>query len=445
MRKLFEEFLPTSLETWTDQIVKDLKGKELSILDFHDTIEELDYRAFYHADNTPIASLQPGDFPATRGSKTTTNDWANGAWIRVENAVEANKQALHFLMTGADLLCFEAASDAIDWSKVLEGIELPYIKAQFHVTSTDTAAEILAIAGEAKNQISFCFDALDTTQYPSIAHLMVAHQTPSVAVNGFKVQQCGATTWQEIAFCLSAGHEALVQFMQNGMDIDQAAAMIHFHVGVGANYFNEIAKFRALRMLWSKVIAAYHPNHACSHNCQITAIVGHTNKSLKDPYTNLLRQTTEAMSAANGADAIVVLPYDFHSKEGSSDLAQRMALNISLILKEESYLGHVIDPTGGSYSVEQLTRKIAEKSWAYFQKIEGNGGISQPAASKLFTGDVNEKRHLRELAVSEGKQTFIGINKFLDPNPKDLAWIQPEGYLGMDVFLADLIVKTDLV
>lgn len=445
MRKLFEKFQPASLDEWTNQIVKELKGKEIESLDFNDPIEEIDFRAFYHADNSKISALNPGDFPATRGSKTTNNDWNNGALIDVKDENNANKRALELLSNGADLLYFVQKTENVDWSKVLHGVELQYIKAQFQVSTTADLVHILEIAGEARNQIAFCFNALQSETIVEISPFLRASQIPSFVVNGFGVQQSGATSWQEIAFCLSTGHEALLQLINHGYSCDEAAVMIHFHIGIGANYFNEIAKFRALRMLWSKIIDAYKPEHACSYNCQITAIVGHTNKSLKDPYTNLLRQTTEVMSAANGADSIIVLPYDLYSSEGASEIAQRMALNISLILKEESYLGHVIDPTAGSYSIEQLTEKIGRKAWALFQKIDGAGGIRSEEAQTSLIAEITAKREMREDAIASGKQTLIGINKFPDPNSKDAEWAVPPTYLGMRPFLAELIVKTDFV
>lgn len=445
MRKLFEKFQPSSLEEWTNQIVKELKGKELESLDFNDPIEEIDFRAFYHADNSPVSALNPGDFPATRGSKTTNNDWNNGALIDVKEEGTANKRALELLSSGADLLYFVQKTDKIDWTKVLEGVELQYIKAQFQVDTPADLVHILEIASEAKNHIAFCFNALHSEKIVEISPFVRASQIPTFLVNGFGVQQSGATSWQEIVFCLSAGHEALLQLMNHGYSCDEAAVMVHFHVGIGANYFNEIAKFRALRMLWSKIIDAYKPEHDCSYNCQMTAIVGHTNKSLKDPYTNLLRQTTEVMSATNGADSIIVLPYDLYSSAGTSEIAQRMALNISLILKEESYLNHVIDPTAGSYSVEQLTDKIGRKAWELFQQMDGSGGIREEKTQAAFIEAISLKREMREEAITSGKQTLIGINKFPDPNAKDAEWIVPPSYLGMQPFVAEFIVKTDLV
>lgn len=444
MGNLFNEFEPVSLAEWTEKIVADLKGKELSVLDFKDPVEEIDFRAFYHEENQKPNELTPGSFPATRGSRTQNNDWHNGALIHVNNEKEANKEALKALMRGADLLYFTTERPT-DWSLILEGVQLEYIKAQFQIQSTSEAEVLMKIAGNAKSNISFCFDALEVGNHEDLIALQSNEQIATFVVNGFGVQQCGANSSQEVAFCLATGHEALIKIMATGKTIDEAAAMIHFHLGVGSQYFNEIAKFRALRMLWSKIIDAYQPKHECSYNCQITSIVGHTNKSLKDPYTNLLRQTTETMSATNGSDSIIVLPYDLLSANGPSELARRMALNMSLILKEESYLHHVIDPAGGSYSIEHLTDEVSKKAWTLFQEMEGAGGISEKSVLDSFKSKVAEKRALRERLVSEGKRTLIGINKFEDPKAKTDVWTKTPGYLGMEVFIAELTQKETTV
>ena len=185
--------------------------------------------------------------------------------------------------------------------------------------------------------------------------------------------------------------------MDRGLTIDEAAACLHFNVGVGSNYFYEIAKIRAIRILWSKIIETYGVSHACSYNTRITGIVGFTNKSLKDPYTNLLRQTTEAMSLAfAGVHAICVLPYDQASEKGATSLSTRMAVNIPLILQEESYLDKVIDPLSGSYTIEYLTNEIAEKAWNSFQEIENEGGIGAENAQNSLKTTISEKAQLRK-------------------------------------------------
>lgn len=445
MNNLFQEFPSVNLQDWKEKITKDLKGKELSELDFNDPIEEIDFRAFYHKEERTVANLTPGSFPATRGSRTIDNNWQNGALISISDEVVANKKALSLLMMGADMLYFDGGETKRNWRKVLKGIQLEFIRTQFNVASVSETEEILAIAGTAKNRISFCFDATSTSTNAALLSTMKDTQTATYLVNGFAVQRCGANTWQEIAFCLSTGHETLLKLMAAGFSIDEASAQVHFHVGIGANYFNEIGKLRALRQLWSKVVDAYNPEHNCSYNCQITAVIGHTNKSLRDPYTNLLRQTTETMSAAASADAIIVLPYDLYSADENSELSERMALNISTLLKEESYFHHVVDATGGSYSIEQLTEKIGTKAWDYFQEMDAAGGILNENVQATLRNAISHTKAIRTEQYQCGKATLIGVNKHPDPNEKEGNWTQIPGYLGMTVFSADQIEKTTTV
>ena len=137
--------------------------------------------------------------------------------------------------------------------------------------------------------------------------------------------------------------------MKQGLSIDQAAACVHFYFGISNNYFVESTKFKVFKALWTQIVSAYKPKNYCSNNVMITAVTGFVNKSLKDPYTNLLRQTTEAMSAINGGiDHLIILPYDLNSTNGSTDLSERMALNLSLI-KRRKLLDSVISPTNGAY------------------------------------------------------------------------------------------------
>jgi len=448
MSNFFKAFEKSSLTEWKDQIIKDLKGKEHSVLEFNDPIEELNYKAYYHQDEIKSSNELPGNYPFKRGLKTSENNWLNGTFILIDDEASANSEALECLMKGADLLVFKTEKTNCDWDKVLSNVKFEYTKVQFDVPTASDYKAIKKIVAQHINNISFNFDLFSSDNgidlFNEVSEQTRESQHPVFLVNGFGVQQLGATTWQEIAFSLNVGHEYLLKLMSAGYSIDEASALVHFHIGVGNNYFYEIAKFRALRQLWSKIIEEYNPEHKCTYNCNITAVIGHTNKSLRDPYTNLLRQTTETMSATNGADAILVLPYDLYSTKGSSDIAKRMAINISLILKEESYLDKVIDPSGGSYSVEQLTNLIAEKAWISFQSIEANGGLFETSAIETFKDGIKTKRSERIEAFQSGKITGIGMNKYPDPGEKPADWQNRKSYLGIDPIMFDMESKNSL-
>lgn len=444
MNSFFKEFNLIGKDEWMQKIHADLKGQDPQLLERNDEIEEIHYSSVYHISDRTQHEV-PGSFPFTRGLKTNLNDWKNTAYIRVEDEEIANKQILHYLMTGADSLWITAGKETINWQTVVRDVQLEHIHTQFSLNSLEEVLSVRQLSAHATTNVDFNVDFLtqsDASIQAFAAHFK-DHQQRFALVNGFGVQQSGATTWQEIAFCLNVGHDYLIQLMDAGLTIDEASACIGFHVGIGSNYFYEVAKIRTLRSLWAKIIGAYNPEHTCSYNCSITAIIGHTNKSLNDPHTNLLRQTTEVMSALNaGVEHIVTLPHDLYSSKGVDSISARMAINIPLILKEESYLDKVIDPIGGSYALEKLTEIIGRKAWETFQTLEQKGGLFDATTLSTFKGEVEMKRQLREKAFLAGETVFIGINKFSNPDPVDSHWTALPKYLGMTPLNFEYTTKT---
>lgn len=430
-------FPPSTLEDWIVQLKKDLKGEGFDKLLRKDEVEEINYPTYHHAESNQIIAQSPGEFPYTRGPKTTKNDWSNGHLIRVESVKSANQKALDLLMKGCDLLIFDIQNcSSNDWKSLFQEIQFEFIKVQLLIENKEQFESLQAyFGGVFPSTLRFNYDFIemkDEELFLSMLEYSKKRQLSFCYVNGFSIQQCGATSWQEIAFCISTGHEYLVKLMQNGLTIDQAVACIHFSIGIGSNYFLEIAKIRAVKQVWASIIKEYSPLHANVYNCSISAQIGFMNKSLIDPHTNLLRQTTETMSASTGGvDSIIVHPYDSISENGTSTLAERMALNISLILKEESYFDGVIDPLGGSYAIEDLTQKIGMKSWELFQRLEEKGGIFSADTIEFFKNAVEQKAELRRHEIIENKKTLIGINKYRNNAPETNNFKHVPDYLGM--------------
>jgi methylmalonyl-CoA mutase len=447
MIHLRKEFPTSSLEEWKVQLQKELKSADLSVLMRHDELEELEYASFQHADSLRVAPEIPSSFPFTRGVRMDRNDWFNGQHIIVHDEKRANKQALDILMKGCDFLSLDfSACNHVDFPTLFEGIEFEYIQVQF-IVSTIKIYE--ALRNYFKNdfppttRFSIDFLTKDPSLFDFFSRECKGHQYPFAHVNGFEVQQCGATTYQELAFCLSTGHAYLERLMAAGFSVDQAAKSIHFSVGIGGNYFYELAKLRALRKCWAQVVNAYNPVDSHSAACLITAHIGWMNKSLRDPHTNLLRQTTEAMSAISASvDSLIIHPYDAQSEKGTSRLAERMALNISLILREESYFAEVIDPLGGSYAVELLTELIGKNGWHFFQELEKRNGLFTPEAQHFFTQRVKEKARLRIQRVCSGEQPLIGVNKFLTHLPDSNGFLPQNTYLGMEKIVFEQSILT---
>lgn len=444
MRDFFSEFNPVSKEQWIAKIQSELSGQDLSLLEQFDPIEELHFSSYYHVSDQKTHE-NPGGFPYTRGLKTKSNHAINTAFVLLEDEIEGNAKILHVLMTGADGIWITTNRSNLNWSAVLKDIQFDYISAQFSVSSIEDCLAIKEITGEIPS-VQFNFDFVESNplaELKTISDSLKVHQQRFALVNGFGIQQVGGTSWQEIAFCLNAGHEYLLALMSNGFSIDEASACIGFHIGIGSNYLNEIAKIRAMRSLWSKIIHAYSPAHACSHTCAMTAIVGCMNKSLLDPHTNLLRQTTEVLSAmCGGVDQLVVLPHDLYSDRGMSSISQRMAINIPLVLREESYLDKVIDPLGGSYSLEQLTTKIGKKAWETFQSLEKSGGLFEVSTRGNFRNEIITKRAQRERAFLDGTISLIGINTYSNPEKIEANWQELPSYFGIDALNYERISKT---
>lgn len=444
MTKFFDAFSASTKAEWETQFLADLKGQELNVLQMQDEVEEITFSAYYHREDRP----NPEKTPLGKRDFSDSNSWNNGCLIEIDDEKKANQLALDRLNSGVNLLVFKSLKENPNWKMVLENIQLEFIESHFLLRSLkeyQTLKNVCPLPTSAYLSIDFFDDQLSWSDFEEIAKDFHTVQKPFCLVNGFALQQCGANSWQEITYALSAGHEYLVRLMKSGMTIDEAAACVHFNLGIGSRFVIEIAKFRAFRQAWGQIVSAYQPAHTCSLNSHITAIVGHLNKSLKDPYSNLLRQTTEAMSAIiGGTNGMIVLPYDLYG-QNPSELAARMAINISSIVQEESYLDKVNDPLGGSYSQENLTAIIGEKAWMFFQKLEKSGGISTNEAQETLRNEVLNKRALRIERLHHQKDTLIGINKYLDPNEHEDQWHVLPIYLGIQYLALETALKTEQV
>jgi methylmalonyl-CoA mutase len=441
---LKESFGSVSFEQWIDRLKKDLKSEDLHELNKFDEIENFGFTSYSHEKS--LETDTTSSEITTSDSKTQTNNWKNAVFIDVNDEKEANSKALEVLMKGADALHFSIQKSNINWEMLLEKIGLEYIFTEFTLYSTEQFAQLHAQIGStyARN-IAVNFDLVNNqttrNELKNIISTLNGNYYPILLVDGYSLQQCGANITEELAFCLATGNEYLISLIDAGLTIDQAVSCIHFKMGVGAHYFQEIAKFKSFKNLWQAVVREYHPNESSSYDCMISAQIGTLNKSLEDPYTNLLRQTTEVMSASiAGVHRIAVLPYDITSENGVSQLSERMALNISLILKEESYFDQVIDPINGSYSVEQLSATINEKAWALFGEIDEKRGVLYEEALQIVRNNVLATAQKRVNRAGEKKDTLIGINKFTIPAEIAVSYKKSNNYLG----LPQLILEREL-
>lgn len=417
MNDLFSSFQASSKEEWIAILKKELKGESIDTLNKINRVEEITFPSYFHSEDQKTAFSDPGLAPYTRGIQPKNNDWTIATSFRISDVKETNKEIIAALMAGTDHLVLEAMnSETIDFAVLLNEVGLSFIHTTFKAKSIEQLTQFLAFVKEAPSLIEYA----DNDELLRSVNSDQNSTSKLFHVDASSVQQAGGTSWQELSIALAEGHELLVKQLDLGVDCDTAAARIHFTFGIGSKYFFELAKIRAFRTCWAQIVSAYSPQHTCSLAATITARSGFLNTSLKDPYTNLLRQTTEAMSVVlGGIQHLNIQPYDWYSTNPNTTFTRRMATNISLLLKEESYLQVVLDPAGGSYALDSLTDTIAERAWSSFQWIERNGSISNPEVRKSLTAEIQEKAALRISEILDKTEKRIGINIF--PNPEQIA------------------------
>lgn len=432
MRTLFDAFPRSSKQQWIELLTKELKGADFaSALHKQDVIEGITYPSYFHLEDAAKTIQVPGKFPYTRGNSMTDNDWFIGTYVAVKDAKTANTQALKYLNAGTNALIFDLRGvQACNISVLFDEIGLEYIRTYIFPDSTAQMEEIRQwLEGKPGVFVAFYNNPLEqgNLQLPATS----AHK--SFHIDAYPVQQAGANASQELAFALALGKAYIDEQIRQGSTADDALASVHFTLGVGSNYLVEISKFRAFRTAWAQIARSYKPEHGCNETACVTARTGFMNKSLKDPYTNLLRQTTEAMSAVlGGADHLWVQPYNALSNEGITGFSQRMATNISLLLKEESYLDKVIDAAGGSYAIEHFTATLAGKAMELFRELDNRGGILNPGASQWFNEQVQDTARIRVAQIRDKQRILIGVNKFPNPDAQTAHWADTDTtYFGL--------------
>ena len=222
----------------------------------------------------------------------------------------------------------------------------------------------------------------------------------------------GANLVQELAFVLNTAVAYLDHFTNEGIDAGNIARKIEFSVAVGSSYFMEIAKLRALKMLFSRIIQTYGEKDFSATDVRVHAISASRSKTIREPYTNIVRNTAEAMAAIlGGCHSLTLLPFD-QAYENSGALGQRISRNISLLLREEAHFEKVNDPVSGSYYIAQLTDKLAEHAWQLFLKVEAMGGCIEAFKRGFIQEEVARSAKERLAHLKKGEQILIGVNKY---------------------------------
>lgn len=437
--KLFSDFPPVPTREWMDKVMTDLKGADYEKKLVWKTNEGFKVKPFYRRED--IEELKtteglPGEFPYIRGNKKNDNTWFIRQDITVNNAEEANRKALDILNKGVDSLGFSIKKTDLTPEFIrtlLNGICCDCIELNFSTCQRHTLmlAQLLASYFKEKGydpqkiQGSLNFDPIskmlqkgkDTSGIIGIGKDIIEAMKDyphfrCITVNSLMLNNSGAYIYQELGYALAWGNEYLRLLTEAGIPADLAAGKIKFHLGISSNYFMEIAKFRAARMLWADITAQYMPQNqeACMMN--VHAETSSFNLTLFDSYVNLLRTQTEAMSAAiAGVDSITVTPFD-KAYEAPNEFSERLARNQQLLLKEESHFNRIVDAAAGSYYIETLTVSIAKEAWKLFLQVEDEGGMLASIKTGKIQNAVNTSNKARHEAISKRKEILLGTNQY---------------------------------
>lgn len=380
---LFEEFAPISKAEWLAKIEQDLKGKPLSDLQFQ-LEENITLEPFYHPEDftenyAPIATVK------------ANNTWQIAEYIEVHDVKIANAQALEALNGGATALLFQLYQELSDeeLAQLLRGIALEYIFTNFGQYFPGKNPYLLLerfynyLKANDKNPAtihgSIDFDAILDWVEPPFGELAEAVQFCAQEMPHFRMIEVDVRrlhtgierTSLELAYTIAKGSEYLAQLAAFNISPAIANQHLQFAIGTSTSYFVEIAKIRALKLLWANVLAAYKVP------IEMPLIEVHFAPESQDnnPNMNMIRAATQALSAIiGGADRLYVLPANTALGKDSNSFTRRIARNVQHLLQLESYMDKVIDPAAGSYYIEKLTDKLAEAAWAKFQEMEASGG-----------------------------------------------------------------------
>lgn len=437
--KLFQEFVAPTAQEWIDKIQVDLKGADFQKRMVWRTNEGFDVQPFYRRED--VEKLQtpdslPGEFPFVRGNKKLDNEWYVRQNITANSAAEANAKALDVLNKGVTSLGFsipkaelsEEYIDALLNNIVCDCVELNFVTCK---RCSLKLAEILVAYFEKKGYdkenivASIDWDPIEKTvakgkdvdflfEYaPKLIETVKDYPNFRViSVNSVSLCNSGAYIVQELGYALAWGAEYMQQLVDAGVEPTLAAKKIKFNIGVSENYFMEIAKFRAARMLWAEIVKQYEPKCECACKMIVNAETSMYNMTVFDAYVNMLRTQTESMSAAlAGVHSIVVNPFDA-AYEQPNDFSERIARNQQLLLKEECHFSTVVDPSAGSYYIEELTSSLAKEAWKLFIAVEEQGGFFAAAKAGTIQDAINSTNEKRHLHAAQRKEFILGTNQF---------------------------------
>ncbi len=451
---------------WAEMAAKELRARPLDDLTW-DTLEGIPVQPLYTEADTeglPHLGSIPGEAPYTRGVKATMyagRPWTIRQYAGFSTAEESNafyRKALaagqqgvsvafdlathrgydsdHPRVTG-DVGKAGVAIDSVEDMKILfDGIPLEKVSvsmtmngavipvlANFIVTGEEQGVDRSLMSGTIQNDILKEFMVRNTYIFPPEPSMRIiadiieytSNEMPkfnSISISGYHMQEAGANLVQELGFTLADGREYVRTAIARGMDVDHFAGRLSFFFAIGTNFFMEIAKLRAARLLWSRVMEEFNPKNPKSSMLRTHCQTSGVSLQEQDPYNNVIRTAYEAMSAVlggtqslhtNALDEAIALPTEFSA---------RIARNTQLVLQEETGVTRVVDPLAGSYYIEKLTHDLAEAAWALMEEVEEMGGMTKAVASGMPKLRIEETAARRQAMIDRGDEVIVGVNKY---------------------------------
>lgn len=404
MSKLnFDEFPAYSEQIWKQLATKELRGKPLESINFHEGALVL----------KPVSFDAGQSLKLRKPSKGQGNSWLIRQNVLQSDSVEIIKSVLSGGVDVVSFNPFKLQDESWDLLEEHSGVQL-VLSTNQPIEGEKLVHEKLGAEG-VERIVAFDFDpwAFADSDQQRFSFELPALNIPNYSIDTSALRDRGCSVEDELVFGLSAAHHCLVRLLDHGLTIDDASVLIHFKTGIGAHCLTEIAKLRVLRNLWARIVEEYEPEHSCSINTRVTARATRWNLGDQDYNTNLIRLTNCALAAVvGGVDEILAETHDGMSSEKSL----RLSRNIQLLLRHESWMSHVNDPAAGSYFIENLSSKLADYVWQRF--VEEESGFDEDYHSGLVQEKITASAMMDSEAINGEGTTMIGMNKFQNPYPE---------------------------
>ncbi|GAB3110481.1 methylmalonyl-CoA mutase [Aestuariicella hydrocarbonica] len=492
MREIFMSDKKPTLAEWEALATKQTKGLTPQELTWH-TPEGIDIKPLYtkaDVENLEYTDTFPGMAPYVRGPMATMyagRPWTIRQYAGFSTAEESNAFYRKNLKAGAQgvSVAFDLAThrgydsdhprvsgdvgkagvaidsvedmkilfdqiplDQVSVSMTMNGAVLP-ILANYIVAAEEQGVSQDKLAGTIQNDILKEFMVRNTYIYPPAPSMKIigdiigytSEHMPkfnSISISGYHIQEAGADAALELAYTLSDGREYVRTALNAGLDVDAFAPRLSFFWGISMNFYMEIAKLRAGRLLWDRIMAEFEPKNPKSSMLRTHSQTSGWSLTEQDPYNNVVRTTIEAMAAVfggtqslhtNALDEAVALPTEFSA---------RIARNTQIIIQEETGITQVADPWGGSYMMESLTQEIADKAWELIEEIEENGGMAKAIEAGLPKLRIEESAAKKQARIDRGEDVIVGVNKYILDKEDDLDILEVDNVRVRDSQIARL-------